>query len=105
LHDHDSLGIRTRDLWSSSQHTQPLRHLGRRFVYFLCEGQFVGGFRCGRRCWEETVEWGIVALDTQKGPEPDEISPLILKKIVLVAKKPLAILFNLSLLFGFFPCM
>jgi hypothetical protein len=27
--DHDLPGIRTRDLWSSSQHTQPLHHLGR----------------------------------------------------------------------------
>jgi hypothetical protein len=26
--DHDLPGIRTRDLWSSSQHTQPLHHLG-----------------------------------------------------------------------------
>jgi hypothetical protein len=35
------------------------------------------------------VERGIVALDTQKRPRPDGISPLILKKIVLVEKKPL----------------
>jgi hypothetical protein len=27
--DHDLPGIGTRDLWSSSQHTQPLHHLGR----------------------------------------------------------------------------
>jgi hypothetical protein len=27
--DHDLPGIRTRDLWSNSQHTQPLNHLGR----------------------------------------------------------------------------
>jgi hypothetical protein len=27
--DHDLPGIRTRDLWISSQHTQPLHHLGR----------------------------------------------------------------------------
>jgi hypothetical protein len=27
--DHDLPGIRTRDPWSSSQHTQPLHHLGR----------------------------------------------------------------------------
>jgi hypothetical protein len=33
---------------------------------------------------EETVERCIVALNTQKGPGPDGISPLILKKIVLV---------------------
>jgi hypothetical protein len=26
--DHDLTGIRTRDIWSSSQHTQPLHHLG-----------------------------------------------------------------------------
>jgi hypothetical protein len=45
---------------------------------------------------EETVEQGILALDTQKGPGPDGISPLILKKIVVVVKKPLAVLFNLS---------
>jgi hypothetical protein len=44
---------------------------------------------------EETVEQGILALDMQKGPDPDGISPLILKKIVLVVKKPLAILFSL----------
>jgi hypothetical protein len=25
-------GIRTRDLWISSQHTQPLHHLGRHFI-------------------------------------------------------------------------
>jgi hypothetical protein len=30
---------------------------------------------------EETVERGILALDTQKGPGPDGISPLILKKM------------------------
>jgi hypothetical protein len=42
-----------------------------------------------------------VALDTQKGPRPDRISPLIMEKIVLVVKKPLAILFNLSLLCPF----
>jgi hypothetical protein len=52
---------------------------------------------------EETVEQVILALDTQKGPEPDWISPLILKKIVLVVKKPLTVLFNLSLLSGVFP--
>jgi hypothetical protein len=46
-----------------------------------------------------------VALDTQKGPGPDVISPLILKKIVLVIKKPLAILFSMSLLSGVFPCV
>jgi hypothetical protein len=51
------------------------------------------------------VKQGILALDTQKGPGPDGISPLILKKIVLVVKRPLAILFNLSLLFGVFPCV
>jgi hypothetical protein len=27
--DHDLLGIQARNLWSSSQHTQPLHHLGR----------------------------------------------------------------------------
>jgi hypothetical protein len=27
--DHESPGIRTRVLWSSSQHTHPLHHLGR----------------------------------------------------------------------------
>jgi hypothetical protein len=48
---------------------------------------------------EETpVEGGILSLDTQKGPGPDGIPPLILKKIVLVVKKPLAVLFNLLLL-------
>jgi hypothetical protein len=47
------------------------------------------------------VEQGILALDTQKGPGPDGISPLILKKIVLVSKKPLAVL----LLSGVFPCV
>jgi hypothetical protein len=30
--DHDLPGTRTRDHWSSSQHTQPLHHLGRLFV-------------------------------------------------------------------------
>jgi hypothetical protein len=54
---------------------------------------------------EKTVERGMLALDTQKGPGPDGISLLILKKIVLVVKKPLAVLFNLSLLFGGFPCV
>jgi hypothetical protein len=43
---------------------------------------------------EETVEQGILALDTQNGPGPDGISPVILKKIVLVVKKLLAVLFN-----------
>jgi hypothetical protein len=46
-----------------------------------------------------------VALDPQKSSGPDEITPLILKKIVLVVKKPLAVLFNLSVLSGIFPCM
>jgi hypothetical protein len=54
------------------------------------------------------VERGIVALDTQKDPGPERISPLILINIVLVVKKPLAVLFNsrfnLSLLSGVFPC-
>jgi hypothetical protein len=27
--DHDLPGIRTQDLWSNNQHTQPLHHLGR----------------------------------------------------------------------------
>jgi hypothetical protein len=27
--DHDLPGIRTQDIWSSSQHTSPLHHLGR----------------------------------------------------------------------------
>jgi hypothetical protein len=49
---------------------------------------------------KETVEQGILALDTQKGTRPDEISPLFLKKIVLVVTKPLAALFKLSLLSG-----
>jgi hypothetical protein len=50
-------------------------------------------------------EQGILALVTQKGPELDRISPLILKKISLVVKKALAIMFNLSLLSGVFPCV
>jgi hypothetical protein len=54
---------------------------------------------------EETMEQGVLALDTQKGPGPDEIPPLILKKIDLVVKRPLAILFNLSLPPGFFLCV
>jgi hypothetical protein len=49
---------------------------------------------------EETVERSILVLDTQKGPGPVGISLLVLKKIVLVVKKPLAVLFNFSLLFG-----
>jgi hypothetical protein len=32
---HDLPGIRTWDLWSSSQHTQPLHHLGRQIVVEL----------------------------------------------------------------------
>jgi hypothetical protein len=52
------------------------------------------------------VERGFVALDTQKGPGPDGISPLILKMIVLVVKKPAyTVLFNLSLLSDVFPCV
>jgi hypothetical protein len=51
------------------------------------------------------VERGIEALDTQNGPGPDGIDSLILKNIVLVVKKPLAVLFNLSLLSGVFPCV
>jgi hypothetical protein len=54
---------------------------------------------------EETVGQGIVALDPKKGPEPDGIPPLILKKIVLVVKSPLTVLFNLSWLSGVFPCV
>jgi hypothetical protein len=53
---------------------------------------------------EDTVEQGILTIDTQKGPGPDGISPLILKRIWLVVKRPLAILFNLSLLSGVFQC-
>jgi hypothetical protein len=33
--DHDLLGIRTWDLWSSSQHTQPLIHLLSRHDSFI----------------------------------------------------------------------
>jgi hypothetical protein len=51
---------------------------------------------------EATVKHGILTLDTQKGLGPDGISPLILKEIVLIVKKSLAVLFNLSLLLGFF---
>jgi hypothetical protein len=54
---------------------------------------------------KETVERGSSALDTQKGPGSDGISPLILKKIVLVVKKPFTVLLNLSLLSGFFSCV
>jgi hypothetical protein len=54
---------------------------------------------------EVTMEQGILALDTQKGPGPDLISPLILKKIGLVVKRPFAVLFNLWLLSGVFPCV
>jgi hypothetical protein len=54
---------------------------------------------------EETVGRGIVALDTKKGPEPDGIPLLILKKIVLVVKSPLNVLFNLLLLSAVFPCV
>jgi hypothetical protein len=46
------------------------------------------------------VERSILALDTQKGPGPDGIYLLILKKIVQVVKKPLAVWFNYSLLSG-----
>jgi hypothetical protein len=42
------------------------------------------------------VEQGILDLDTQNGLGPDGISPLILKKIVLVLKKSRTILFNFS---------
>jgi hypothetical protein len=52
---------------------------------------------------EETVERGIVALDTQKGPGPDGIPSLILKMILLVVKKSYTVLFNLS--FGVFECV
>jgi hypothetical protein len=51
------------------------------------------------------VEQGNLALDTQKGPGPNGICPLILKKIVLLVKKPLAVLFNLSLLSEVFQCV
>jgi hypothetical protein len=44
-------------------------------------------------------------LESQNGPGPDGISPLILKKIVLDVKKPLFVLFNFSLLSGVFPCV
>jgi hypothetical protein len=49
------------------------------------------------------VERSILALDTQKGPDPDGISPLLLKKIVLVVKKPLdAVFFTCRCFLGFF---
>jgi hypothetical protein len=54
---------------------------------------------------EETVEQGVLALDTQKGPGPNGIFPFILKRIGLVVKRPLAVLFNFSLLSGVFPCV
>jgi hypothetical protein len=53
---------------------------------------------------ETVMEQGILALGTQKGPGPDGISPLVLKKIVLVVKKPFAVLFNLWLFSGVFLC-
>jgi hypothetical protein len=51
------------------------------------------------------VEQGILALDSQKGLGPDGISALYLKKILLVVKKPFAVLFNLSLLSEVFECV
>jgi hypothetical protein len=54
---------------------------------------------------KETVQRGILALDTQKSPGPGGISSLILKKIMLVLKKPLAVLFNVSLLSEVCPCV
>jgi hypothetical protein len=42
-------------------------------------------------------------LDEQKGPGPDGISPLILKKLALAVSTPLTFLFNLSLSSGIFP--
>jgi hypothetical protein len=47
---------------------------------------------------EETMEQGMLVLNTKKGSGPDEISLLIVKKIVLVIKKLLVCMFNLSLL-------
>jgi hypothetical protein len=46
-----------------------------------------------------------LVLDTEKGPGPDGVSPLILKMIGLVVKRPHAILFHLSWLSGVFPCV
>jgi hypothetical protein len=45
----------------------------------------------------ETVEQGILALDTQKGPGHDGI--------VLVVKTPFAVVFNLSMLSVVFSCV
>jgi hypothetical protein len=42
--DHDLPGTRTRDLWSSSQHTQPLHHLGRLVVRLLSNLQCLRSF-------------------------------------------------------------
>jgi hypothetical protein len=72
----------------------------------LCASQFARRFFCRRRdgvedsstvllvqLEEKTVEQDILASDTQKGSEPDGISPLILKKIVLDVKTPFAVLY------------
>jgi hypothetical protein len=64
----------------------------------LFEARFAEEFRCGQRCW------GFFHT-TQKSPEPEGISPLILKKIVRIVNKLLAVLFNLSLLSEVFSCV
>jgi hypothetical protein len=45
------------------------------------------------------------ALDTKNSPGPDGISVLILKKILVVVKKSLAVLFTLSLISEVYSCV
>jgi hypothetical protein len=54
---------------------------------------------------EDEVECAFLGLDVNKGPGPDGITPVILKRLASVVKVPLTFVFNLSLSAGVFPAI
>jgi hypothetical protein len=51
---------------------------------------------------KDDVECAFLGLDINKGPGPDEIAPVILRRLAWVVKVPLTFVFNLSLSAGVF---
>jgi hypothetical protein len=47
----------------------------------------------------DEVECAFLDLDVNKGPGPDEITPAILKRLTLIVKDPLTLIFNCLLVF------
>jgi hypothetical protein len=54
---------------------------------------------------EDEVECTFLGLDVNKGPEPDGITPAILKRLATIVKVPLTYVFNLSLSAGVSPAI